>query len=54
MDSFQDCVSTIMKHARESNVPMVIDGVIHKILLSFKDLSTSSHTGTQEVVELNV
>lgn len=24
---FQDCVSNIMKHARECNVPMVIDGV---------------------------
>lgn len=23
----QDCVSEIMKHARQSNIPMVVDGV---------------------------
>lgn len=30
---FQDCVSNIMKHARECNVPMVIDGVCDGIII---------------------
>lgn len=42
----QDCVSDIMKHARQSNVPMVIDGVCtfrdEFILFQLMQLSSSA------------